>query len=208
MNSGPSSLERSSAKAGFMLIELLAVFAIIFILFALYWGGGSLRRGNNQFAVCQRNLQGIHVAIMTFATDNNDSFPFDRRAETSDAVLAQLVPKYTSQTASFICPASHDSVLPEAKPFANKRISYAYVMGLSRTNEPTQFILSDEQIDTKPKPAGGRVFSEDGKGPGSNHGANGGNVLFIDGSAQPIPVKTPSALAFENATLLNPKPKH
>lgn len=190
-----------------MLIELIAVMAIIFILFALYWGGGSLRRNGSQFAACQRNLQTIHVAVMTFATDNNERFPFDRRAETSDAVLAQLVPKYTSQTAPFICPASHDSALPEAKPFADKRISYAYVMGLSRTNEPTQFMLSDEQIDNKPKPAKARVFSEDGKGPGRNHGASGGNMLLIDGSAQQIPVMTPTALTFENATLLNPKPK-
>src|SRR5205085_3751499 len=69
----------------------------------------TLFRSNSQFAVCERNLQTIHVAVMTFATDNNERFPSLARAETSDAVLAQLVPKYTSQTASFICPASHDA---------------------------------------------------------------------------------------------------
>src|SRR5207249_2311065 len=114
----------------------------------------------------------------------------------------------TSQTSSFICPASGDRALPEGKPFAQRRISYAYVMGLTRTNDPMQFVMSDEQINTTAKGAGAQVFSVDGKKPpAKNHGAAGGNVLRIDGSVEIVPSRTPSTLAFEGGSLLNPKPK-
>jgi prepilin-type processing-associated H-X9-DG protein len=190
-----------------MAIELLAVMAIILILFCLYWGGPLNTSSQRKAANCARNLEFIHTALTTYAVDNNEHYPFVAHAETSDVPLALLIPKYTTQTASFICPASRDRALPEGQPFAKKRTSYAYVMGLARTNEPSQFILSDEQIDTNPKPIGSRVFSEDGEGPASNHGKGGGNVLFIDGSVQQVPPKTTTALTFENAVLLNPKAK-
>jgi hypothetical protein len=192
---------------GFMAIELLAVLAIILILFCLYWGGPLNGSSQRDFANCAKNMEFIHTAMTTYANDNNDRFPFVAHAETSDVPLALLVPKYTSQTASFICPASRDRALPEGESIAKKRISYAYVMGMTRTNDPSQLILSDEQIDTKPKPAGARVFSDNGEPPAKNHGSHGGNILSIDGSVQQIPAKTPAALTFGNATLLNPKPK-
>jgi prepilin-type N-terminal cleavage/methylation domain-containing protein len=209
---GAKSFRRhpSAAQRGFMLIELLAVMAIILILFCLYWGGGTLGGGGQKnFASCAKNLQFIHTSLVTYATDNNDKFPFVKGAQTSDAALALLVPKYTTQTASFICPASGDSSLAEGKPFVNKRISYAYVMGLSRTNDGSQFIMSDEQIDTKVKGSGAPAFSATGKKGGArNHGKFGGNILRIDGSVEPIPAKTPMTLAFgDNGVLLNPKPK-
>ena len=193
-------------QSGFMMIELLMVMAIILVLFCLYWGGGFGGAGGKNFAGCAKNLQFIHTSMMTYAADHNDQLPFVKGAETSDAPLALLVPKYTSQTSSFICPASGDRALSEGKPFANKRISYAYVMGLTRTNEPTQFILSDEQIDTKPKRPGAAAFSTDGKSRARNHGKYGGNVLLMDGSVETIPAKTTKALAFEKGVLLNPKP--
>ena len=201
------NLHRGAAQGGFMLIELLAVMAIILVLFCLYWGGGlSGGGGQKNFAACAKNLQFIHTSLATYAMDHNDQFPIVKNAETSDAPLALLVPKYTSQTAPFICPASSDHALPEGKPFTNKRISYAYVMGLTRTNDPMQFIMSDEQIDTKVKGRGQQAFSADGKSRAKNHGKYGGNILHIDGSVETIPARTTVTLAFENGVLLNPKP--
>jgi prepilin-type processing-associated H-X9-DG protein len=195
------------AENGFMAIELLAVLAIILVLFCLYWGGPLTSGSRSKYAACAKNLEFIHTAMATYAMDNNDRFPFVTKAETSDAPLTLLIPKYTTQTASFICPASGDRKLAEGESFAKKRISYAYVMGLTRTNEPLQFIMSDEQIDTKAKAAGARVFSADGKSIGNNHGTDGGNLLFVDGSVQQIAAQSPSALGLQGGTLLNPKPK-
>ena len=200
--------QRAPAAQGFMAIELLAVLAIILILFCMYWGGPLNGGAARKFAACAKNLEFIHTALATYAMDNNERYPAVAKAGSSDVPLSLLIPKYTTQTASFICPASGDHKLAEGESFAKKRISYAYVMGLARTNEPSQFILSDEQIDAKPKVSGARVFSADGKSAGNNHGKNGGNVLFIDGSVQQIPSQTPSTLGVPDATLLNPKPKH
>jgi prepilin-type N-terminal cleavage/methylation domain-containing protein/prepilin-type processing-associated H-X9-DG protein len=193
------------AHAGFMLIELLCVMAIILVLFVLYWGGGlGGGGGKSAFASCARNLQFVHTSLMTYASDNNDRFPVVAKAQTSDEPLALLIPKYTSQTSSFICPSAKDRALPESKPFTGRRISYAYVMGLTRTNDPGQFLMSDEQLDTKPKGAGAHAFSTDGEGVARNHGKSGGNILFIDGSVQTQPAKTRMTLAFDNGVLLNP----
>jgi prepilin-type N-terminal cleavage/methylation domain-containing protein/prepilin-type processing-associated H-X9-DG protein len=197
-----------AGQKGFMMIELLAVVAIILVLFCLYWGGGLAGGGQKDFAACAKNLQFIHTSLTIYATDHNDQFPVVKGAETSDAPLALLVPKYTTQTSSFICPSSQDRALPEGKPFANKRISYAYVMGLSRTNEPTQFIMSDEQLDTKVKGRGAPTFSPDGKKTGAkNHGKFGGNILHLDGSVETVPARTTETLNYDpGAVLLNPKP--
>lgn len=190
------------------MIELLCVMAIILVLFVLYWGGGlGGGGGKSAFAACARNLRFVHTSLMTYAADNNDRFPAVRGAQTSDEPLAHLIPKYTSQTSSFICPASGDRALPEGQPFANRRISYAYVMGLTRTNDPGQFLMSDEQIDTKPKGGGAHAFSTDGQGIARNHGKSGGNILYIDGSVQTQPAKTRATLAFENGVMLNPRKK-
>lgn len=204
MNTRP---QRVHTDAGFMMIELVIVMGLIIVLFTMYWGGGLGGGGANKskVAACARNLQFVHTSLMTYATDHKDRFPVVSGAKTSDEPLALLVPKYTSQTSSFICPVSGDRALPEGKPFANRRISYAYVMGLASTNDPAQFLMSDEQIDTKPKGSGAPAFSPDGKGVARNHGKSGGNILQIDGSVQTQPATTRMTLAFENGVLLNPK---
>ena len=193
----------------FMMIELLIVVAIILVLFVLYWSGGFGGKAKKQqsFSGCSKNLQFIHTALLTYSADNNDRFPTVARAETSDAPLSLLVPKYISQTGPFICPASDDKPLAEGESFAKKRISYAYVMGLSRSSEPSQFVMSDEQVDTRPKDAGNYIFARTNQPPGDNHGRFGGNLLLVDGSVQTVAAKAPSAVTFTNATLFNPKPK-
>ena len=185
------------------------VVAILLVLFVLYWGGGFGGKKSRQqdFGECAKNLQFIHTSLLTFAADHNEQFPIIPKAETSEAPLSLLLPKYTSQSAPFICPSSGDRALPEGQSIAKRKISYAFLMGLARTNDPAQFILSDEQVDVTPKKAGARVFAGTDAAPGNNHGPFGGNVLFLDGSVQTIHGPTPNALTFTNATLLNPRPK-
>lgn len=192
-----------------MALELLMVVSIIMVLFVLYWGGGLGGKKSRQkdFASCARNLQNIHTALMTYATDNNEKLPLVAGAQHSEAPLSLLIPKFTSQTSTFICPSLGDAPLPEGEPFRSRRISYGYVMGLSRTNEPSQFVLSDQQIDTRPKKAGTRVFASSDDPPGNNHGPYGGNILLLDGSVQTIAKRTESDLTFSNAVFLNPKAK-
>src|SRR3954454_15751329 len=64
---------RVAVQRGFMLIELMAVMAIILVLFCLYWGGGlSGGGGQKNFAACAKNLQFIHTSLATYAMDHDD----------------------------------------------------------------------------------------------------------------------------------------
>lgn len=190
-----------------MLMELMIVVALILVLFTMYWGGGFGGKAKKQrnFGPCSKNLQFIHTALLTYATDNNDKFPLLPKAATAEEALAPLIPKYISQTGPFICPSSGHPKLSEGESIAKKKISYGYLMGLSRASEPGQWLMSDEQIDSRPKHQGDPVFANSEKGPGSNHGAFGGNLLMVDGSVKTIEAKTPFSLARTNTTYLNPR---
>ncbi len=192
---------------GFSLIELVIVVAIIFFLFTIYFGSGAKGYQMKQMAVCEKNLQTIYVALKTYAMDNNDHLPNLTNAQTSELPLSQLVPRYTTGTEFFICPGGKDSALPDAQPFASRKISYAYYMGRSVQDGAAQPLMSDRQINTDPKAPGQLLFSADGKKPGNNHNKYGGNVMFCDGNVQSSPAQ--SAFSLTNGpgvVLLNPKP--
>jgi len=189
------------------LLELFLVAVIIFIVFTLYISAGSKSGQETRLATCQNNLQTIYAAMKTFDQDNNGSLPVVPGAQTSEAPLSRLVPKYTTGTEFFICPGGNDKPLPDAQPFADKKISYAYYMGRTLPDGPGGALASDAQVDTTAKTPGQTVFSLNGKKPGNNHHKFGGNVLFCDGNVR----YTPSQLAFPlplatNVVLLNPKP--
>lgn len=199
--------DKKTRPDGFSLIELLVVMALILILFTMYWSSGSKNFQLKQMTQCSKNLQFIHLALRTYASDNNDRLPQLDTAKTSEPVLSQLVPRSTTSTEYFTCPGCKDSPLPDGQPFADGRISYAYYMGHKLTDGADQPLLSDRQVNNDPKLAGQLLFSPDGKKPGANHNKYGGNVLFCDGNVQ----QSDSKAAFNltnapNVVLLNPKP--
>jgi prepilin-type processing-associated H-X9-DG protein len=195
------------STAGFSLLELFLVVVIIFILFTLFISSGSKSGQEKRLAACQINLQNIYAGLRTFSADNNGALPAVPGAETSEPPLSLLVPKYTTGSEFFICPGGKDKALPDARPFADKKISYAYYMGRTLQDGPVAPLVSDAQVDTAPKTAGQPVFSPDGKKPGNNHNKFGGNFLFCDGNVQATPARLAFALSIAtNAVLLNPKP--
>lgn len=209
MSKEPSKLRvrRTRPDSGFSLLELLIVMAIIIILFTLYWSGGSRSYQMKQIAACEKNLMNVYIGMKTYSLENNNKFPTLLNAQTSEAPLSQLVPRSTTGTEFFICPGTKDSKLPDAKPFGDRKISYAYYMGHTSEDGADQPLMSDRQVNTQPKQVGQLLFSIDGKAPGNNHNKYGGNVMFCDGNVQSSGVK--SAFTLTNATnvvLLNPKP--
>jgi prepilin-type N-terminal cleavage/methylation domain-containing protein/prepilin-type processing-associated H-X9-DG protein len=195
-----------NAPAGFSLVELLITLALVLILTTMMFGFGSARHQRNQKQLCADNLQKIYLALQIYANDFNGNLPQNTNAQTSEAVLDALVPRYTVDTSIFICPGGRDSSIPPGESFRNGKISYAYYMGCPLTNSQ-EVLLSDRQVDTRPKRPGEIVFSTNGKPPGNNHHKYGGNFLFGDGSVQ----SSPPELAFPllimpGVVLLNPKP--
>jgi prepilin-type N-terminal cleavage/methylation domain-containing protein len=191
--------------AAFTLIEMLITLALILILFVMMYGFGSRSHQQQQKLVCQKNLTTIHVALEIFANEHDGAFPLKTDAATSEAALAQLVPKYTAATEPFICPGSKDKPIPEGESFEDRRISYAYYMG-QRLGSSGELLMSDQQVDALPKIKGQAVFSTNGKRPGNNHHRYGGNLLYCDGRVEKISAIAPfSLLATQGVVLLNPK---
>ena len=206
MPSSRKPMARGS-RAGLSLLEVLLAMVIVFILFTLYLSAGSKSAQEKKLAACQANLQSIYAAFSTFSQDNNGALPAIPGSTNAEAPLSLLVPKYTTGTEFFICPGGKDEPLPDAQPFADKKISYAYYMGAALADGGEAPLMSDAQVNTLPKTVGQLVFSIDGKKPGNNHNKYGGNVLFGDGNVR----YTPAVLTFAlrtatNVILLNPKP--
>ena len=170
-------------------------------------GRGGWSDQQRQLADCQKNLQNIYVALNIYSTDNKGVWPAIKDAETSEAPLSLLVPRSTTVTEMFICPGSKENKLPEAEPFAKRRISYAYYMGRTKSDGAGVVLASDRQVNAFPKIKRQLIFSADGKPPGANHFKSGGNLLFCDGEIKTSKPRAASDLTFPtNVVLLNPKP--
>jgi len=202
-----SALPQARFASGFSFIELLAVAAILLLVFVLYWGPSTSKSRQRQARQdCQNHLQRIYMALNIYAGEHAGAFPAVTNARTSAEALDPLVPRYTSDTAAFYCPAVKRSPPGPDDPFRQQRIGYAYCMGRSQS-EAQQALMSDEQVNTLSKNAGEFAFSSTGKPPGNNHGKLGGNFLFCDGSVTATPARLPfSLLLTQGVVLLNPSP--
>jgi competence protein ComGC len=195
------------ATRGSSLLELLIVVVLIVVLFTLYFGGGTRGYQQKQIQNCAKNLESVYVALKTYSLDNNDRFPVLSTAKTAEGPLSQLVPRCTTGTEFFICPGSKDDKLPDAQPFADRTISYAYYMGRTIKDGADQALMTDRQVNTNSKVIGDWLFSHDGKKPGANHKKYGGNLLFCDGNIQSSSAESAFNLTnAPNTVLLNPKP--
>ena len=189
--------------AGFSMIELLAVAAILLLLFTLYWGSGAsesqLRRVQKD---CQSQLQRLYVSLSIYANEHDGHFPVASNALTPAQGLAVLVPRYTVDTSLFLCPGVKNAPAQAELPFREHRISYAYYMGRRVTDNAV--LMSDAQ-DNPARSAGIAAFSSTSKAPGNNHGKIGGNFLFCDGRAEASAPRVPFSLGpTQGIVLLNP----
>ena len=201
------SLADMSARAdGFSLVELLVSMAIVAVLYALALGPGSSMVQSNRKTQCAQQLARIHQSLALFAAEHDGAFPAVSGATTSEIPLSLLVPLYTTDTSIFICPGSKDADLPGAQPFADRRISYAYYMGLKNSASPTAPLASDAQASLDSKRPGSALFSTSGSPPGDKHRTYGGNILFVDGHVETLPALAPREFPIPaGAALLNPK---
>jgi len=197
---------RGAGLQAFSLIELLIVVALMVVLFVAFFSTGSKSYQRRQQTACRQNLEFIYMVLQMYASDCQGAYPATNRAETSEAPLSLLVPRYSTRTDIFICPGSGHPRLPEGESFAARRISYAYVMGLTNDAPADQWLMSDAQAHPRSKEAGDVLFALDKRTSGNNHAQYGGNLLFSDGhtayspSLAKAPIQVPS-----NTIALNPR---
>ena len=186
---------------------MLVAVTLLVVLYSIMLSPSARTYQMGKIAVCANNLRNIEVALKTFAVDSNGRLPFATNAETSETALSVLVPRYTTGSGYFICPGSGDRRLPDAKPFADRKISYAYYMGHGIDDGADQPLITDRQVNTRFKQTGDLLFSPDGKKPGNNHNKYGGNVMFCNGATKwSAPVSAFTLTNTPGVTLLNPKP--
>ncbi len=198
---------RRAHGGGFTLIELLLVITLILLMYVMAYGPAQKSYQEKKLLLCQKNLQMMDIALKIYGTDSRGSYPVTPGARTSEIPLSLLVPRYTSETEMFVCPGSADRSLPAAKPFTNRKISYAYYMGRTTNDSAEAALITDEQVNTLPRKPGDPIFSITGRRPGDNHRQFGGNLLFCDGHVQSSEARANLELPLTNGVvLLNPKP--
>lgn len=167
---------RKPITAGFSLVELLISVLLIATLYAVVLGPSAGQVKARQFAACAENLRKIHLALGIYANEHNSAYPSAPGATSSEQPLSLLVPKCTTDTSVFTCPATGRAPLRQGQAFSGRRISYAYVSGLSRNDPPGTPLACDTRT-------------------GDNHKKSGGNVLFIDGHVEQVAPNPPHDLA-------------
>lgn len=185
-----SAIRRESA---FAFVELLVVMLICVVLYSVAVGPTASYLRAQKLTRCAENMRKLHLTLTLFANEHEGAFPKVEGAQSSAQPLGLLVPKYTSDAAMLAC--------PEVKA----GFGYAYVSGLKNEGNSRQMLISDAQLNTAPKARGVALFSTDGKGPGSNHGDGGGNVLYADGHVVTSGALTQDEINLPTgAVLLNP----
>jgi type II secretory pathway pseudopilin PulG len=145
------------SKFAFTLLELLITMALMIILFVALWSPSSKAYQQQKLVQCHQNLQNLSIALKLYAMENGDVYPRVDKATSSEIPLDLLVPKYTSQTDLFICPGSDDELPRPHHPLSHSKISYSYYRDLTRTQDSTAPLMSDEQVNPLPKLNSGNV---------------------------------------------------
>jgi prepilin-type N-terminal cleavage/methylation domain-containing protein/prepilin-type processing-associated H-X9-DG protein len=194
IRSGPPSC------AGWTLLELLAVAAVIAILVALALPLVPRMVEQGHRAASLNNLRQLGTGIFLYASDHNQDLP---GRTLSGPKWPALVHEYLQDERVFASPGDPENwIRREADPLSNARNETSYILNgyndlgafedetvvvkMNRVERPAEVIL----LGT-PRPASGHFYMDMLEGAGNHNDVlnltaygNGSNYLFADGSAR------------------------
>jgi prepilin-type N-terminal cleavage/methylation domain-containing protein/prepilin-type processing-associated H-X9-DG protein len=184
-------------RAGFTLLELLMVIAVIGILAAILLPALARSREGARRASCAVNLSQLGLAFLMYTEENGGRFPWSGGGNNADC-LWMIMDDHVPELAMLVCPSDSDQPLfrdqndfdQMAFPVTtglftenSLRGSYDYLGAYTR--EPLERIPAAHQIPlmwdiTMPQAENLEWQAADSAGVVSNH-ISGGNVLWMDG---------------------------
>jgi prepilin-type processing-associated H-X9-DG protein len=185
---------------GFKLIDLLAIAAVVVVLACLLIPVLTPDPEIARRAKCRDNLRQIMLAIKSYASDFDGSYPTSAEPDQSIGVgshhkdLGILYPHYVSSLDLFTCPSCRDRMpnrrrghIYDGKPLSlieATQLSYSYGYdGSTGRNRPWTQAAPLETKILADRPASQPIHAH------SNHSLEGRNVAFADGHVKWIPGK-------------------
>lgn len=138
-----------SRLRGFTLIELLVVIAIIAVLASILFPVFARAKDNARSSGCLSNSRQIGLALMMYAADNKDGFPFARMMMEgpmkSMATWLDSVEKYGSSGLLHRCPSDSSALWDAPDPAMRRRTTYG-INGYFTPNHPPYWGLKSSNI--------------------------------------------------------------
>ena len=141
-------------RRAFTLLELIVIFTVICILFALMIPATIKMRAKQKRITCVSHLKDMGLSFLMFATDNRDYYPWQLSTNVGNLKsFEDLVPIIRGMSNEFSipiflnCPA--DTRRPAADWTGFSRTNVSYFIGLdAMRNSPNSIIAGDRNVTT------------------------------------------------------------